>query len=143
MINADPIPSSQTSRVSYSTLGWLGGWLIMLVLLTTGLLTVQRRVVTSLDKPEVRAQWQLWKQEAQRQTKLGAGPVQRKAPRTNEPPALILMRDHFPAVWGCSTLLMSCLYTFLAIAMRGAVRTHSRPLSGGKEPLGRPPTSEV
>lgn len=111
--------------------GWFAGWLVLAAVVSLLLVATQRRVVASLDRPEVRAEWQRWKEEAQRQSQLGAGPVQRKAPRTNEPPALILLRDHFPAVWGSALILSSCLYAFFAIALQGAVRTHRR------SPLGR------
>lgn len=98
-----------------------------MVVLIALLQTTRTRVIASLDRPEVRAQWQLWKQEAERQSKLGAGPVQRRPPRTDEPPALILLRDHFPAVLGSAIVLSSCLYAFLAIALRGALRQPAVP----------------
>ena len=138
MVKADRQSTVSPARAAYSIWLWLAGWLLLLALLTAGLVVTQRRVVESLDRPEAKAQWQLWKQEAERQTKLGAGPVQRKAPRTNEPPALILMRDHFTAVWGCAALLASCLYAFLATALRGAVRTHANPGSVVDTTIDRP-----
>lgn len=66
------------------------------------------------------ADWQAWKSAAEELAE--EGPVTRRPPKATEPPALMLMRDHFPACLGISLLLSSCLYAWFMVSVRGAFR---------------------
>lgn len=122
-----------TRRITWGVFGWGVGWLLLAVLVCTLLWGIRGRVIAELDRPEIRADWQRWKNEARRQSALGKGPVQRRPPPSNEPPALILMRDHFPSVIVGSLVLGSCLYLFLALAAQGMWRTRNRGVSGARD----------
>jgi hypothetical protein len=82
-----------------------------------GLFEARRRTLAQLESPHARQAWQAWKAEAQRQS----GPVARRIPQSNEPPALVLMRDHFGAVLMVSLVIGSFLFGFLAFLLRGVM----------------------
>lgn len=109
------VPQQRTLAV------WIGLYALALALLVVGLCAARRQVIASLDTPAAKAKWQAWKAETQRQAKQG-GPVQRRAPKSDEPPLLILLRDYFPGVLGSSVLLVSCLFVFLGLVLPGALR---------------------
>ncbi len=48
-------------------------------------------------------------------------PVRRKAPSSDEPPALVLMRDYFGVMLSGAVLFGSLLFAVLAIALRGVL----------------------
>src|SRR5262249_44571386 len=78
-------------------------------------------VVTNLSTPDAKVAW------AQARTELSQedgtrGPVQRVAPKSPEPPMLVLLRDYFSAcVFGLLAPL-SALYAFIAWITCGILR---------------------
>jgi len=99
---------------------WLIAYLTTAVALTAGLVYVRGRTVADLSRPESLAQWRRWKDETQRQSgKENRGPVAREPVRSDEPPALILLRDDFAAVLGVGLLIGSFLFGFLMVLARG------------------------
>jgi hypothetical protein len=52
-----------------------------------------RAALETMDTPEARRQWQAWR-DAPPNTRTDL-PVERRPPSTDEPPALILLRDYF------------------------------------------------
>jgi hypothetical protein len=51
----------------------------------------------------------------------GAGPVKRRVPGSLEPPALVLMRDHFAVCLGFALLLSTVLFGTFMFFVRGAM----------------------
>ena len=92
--------------------------------IVAGLIAVRRQTIAALDRPKARAEWQAWKEAAKKQAQ-GPGPVQRRPPKSDEPPQLILFRDHFGAVVTSAVALTTCLFVFLLIVFAGSLR-HSR-----------------
>ena len=117
------------ASVAMRNLVWLLGYLVLMALLVVVFVEARRRTIATLDNPQARAQWQAWRKEAQRQSQ-GVGPVRRRPPKGDEPPALVMMRDHFAAALGSALAIASCLYLFLVIVARGAIRSASpsRPI---------------
>lgn len=87
---------------------------------------VRRRVVDDLSRPEKIAQWRAWRAETERQAP-SSGPVRRRAAKGDEPPALVLLRDHFGAIAVTSVLMGSFLFGFLAFIIHGLVRGRGMP----------------
>ncbi len=102
----------------------LGAWLLGYVtLLSTIIITMvyERASVLSgySTQPELTA-WQNWREdEKQRQT--DPGPVIRKVPTSEEPPALVLMRDYFKVSLFGATFFTSLLYWIMAWFVTGAM----------------------
>ena len=53
--------------------------------------------------------------------------VQRRAPKSAEPPALVLMRDHFAACLAIAVLLSSVLFGTFMVLVRGALSSRHAP----------------
>jgi hypothetical protein len=110
-------------RLTPSRLAWLLAYLAAMSAVVAALVVARGRVVASLDTPEAREQWQRWKDETRRQSD---GPIQRRPVRSDEPPALILLRDRFGVIVATSVVICSFLFAFLAFAARGAFGSKSR-----------------
>src|SRR5688500_15448583 len=76
---------------------------ILLVLANT-----REVALTELSTPEQQAHWQKWKSDAARQDGT-TGPVARREPKSDEPPTLVLLRDHYMVLIVASLTI----YTFL------------------------------
>lgn len=109
-----------------ANLCWLVAYAAAMTVLVTALTVARRRIVAKLDTPEARQQWQVWKEHTLRQQKESGGAVQRRPIRSDEPPALILLRDRFPAIVASSVLIGSFLFAFFAFVARGAFRDGRR-----------------
>ena len=107
-------------RCSPANIGWFLLYVLMLAGVTWGLSRYRSQAVETYSTAKAGSDWQDWRAAAER---IGSeGPVQRTAPKSIEPPALVLMRDHFPACLGISLLLSSCLFLWFMICVRGAMR---------------------
>ena len=97
---------------------WLAAYVAIMVGIIVGLFVVRSRTLASLSTPEARANWQAWREAAAKQS--AEGPVRRRVAKSTEPPALILMRDHFPVMLAGSLFFGSVLFTLIGWAARGA-----------------------
>lgn len=99
---------------------WLIAYLATMTGLVTGAVLVRNRTVADLSRPESLAQWRQWKEDTQRQNAdPKSSPVARKPVKSEEPPALILLRDYFAAILGVALLVGSFLFGFLMVVIRG------------------------
>lgn len=106
-------------KLSITNALWFLGWLATLLVVAWLLWTARQRVVADLNRPEARADWQQWQRdEAARQADATA-PVRRRPPKSAEPPALILLRDSFPAIAAVCMLAATICYGFVMLALRG------------------------
>ncbi|HQU43995.1 MAG: hypothetical protein B7Z73_06700 [Planctomycetia bacterium 21-64-5] len=95
-------------------------YLATMGVVVAALVAARRRVIASLDTPQAREQWRAWKAETARQKQSGEA-VARRAVTSDEPPALILLRDRFPAIVVSTVLICSFLFAFLAFVVRGVL----------------------
>lgn len=100
---------------------WLAAYLATMGSLAAGLAYVRRQAVAELSTPRARAEWQAWKAETERQAQR-PGPPARRAVRSDEPPALVLLRDHFAPILAMSLTVATFLFGFLALILQGVLR---------------------
>lgn len=105
---------------------WLGGYLISMASIACALLYARESIVARLSSPQERERWQSWREAADKHDQ--TGPVQRRPITSDEPPSLVLLRDHFGGIVATSLLIGSFLYGFLLLIVRGS-------LSGGQTRL--------
>jgi len=74
-------------------------WCLLVGLPPMVLSSVREDWMSRLDRPEVSRDWEHFREDMRRQTGQ-QGPVQRKVPRSAEPPGLVWLRDHFPLACG-------------------------------------------
>jgi hypothetical protein len=85
-----------------------------------GLSQARTWAIEVLSTDEEQAYWQKWKTDASRQD--GAtGPVARRPPKSEEPPMLVLLRDHYPVIMVASLTFYSFLFGFVVFIGRGLI----------------------
>jgi hypothetical protein len=90
-----------------------------MVAIVTAMIRERASVLSEYStQPELTA-WQNWREdEKQRQTNPGS--VARSVPKSEEPPALVLMRDYFKVSLAGATFFSSLLYWIMAWFVTGA-----------------------
>jgi len=101
-------------------------YLVAILLMVWGLRFARQRVIDSLGSPEALAQWRTFAEETRKAPVPGQA-VERRPVKSDEPPALVLMRDHFGAILGTSLLIGSFAYAFLAFLVLGSWQAKSAP----------------
>ncbi len=113
-------------------------WVALYAALVGGIVwtmqTVRDHALIELNSPQAQAEWQSWREVSARQSGKDQagdevpveGPVQRRQPNVQEPPTLMLLRDHFPLMLFAALLFSSVLYAFMVIVVRGLLGPTSR-----------------
>jgi hypothetical protein len=103
---------------------WLAAYAIYVVAIVGGMFYARSWVLAEYDTPEAKAEWAEWQKKARSESKKWnkehSGPVDRRAPTSEEPPALIMMRDYFGTWLFGAVFFGSLLFGTLAITIRGA-----------------------
>ncbi|MBA4018178.1 MAG: hypothetical protein C0483_13480 [Pirellula sp.] len=110
------------SGMQRSTLGLLFGYVAALALTVWGMSEARSRTLASLDNAQSNAEWQSWREETIRQSK-EVGPVKRRPAKAQEPPMLILLRDHFAAATVTTMLAVTIFYWFFGLVIRGSAQS--------------------
>jgi hypothetical protein len=103
----------------------LGLYALWTSLLVGGLFWGRRVAMREYAGPEAQAEWHEFREDMQRISE--QGPVKRRPPEGEEPPALRLMRDHFGVCLGAAIVFGSLLYIMLWGAARGAFTADYEP----------------
>ncbi len=109
---------------------WPGLYAVMLAGIFWGLHVLRQQMLEQLDNPQAQAQWQAWRETAARQSGKDAsgheqpveGPVQRRQPRSSEPPTVVLLRDHFLLLQVAAVVFSSVFFGFFVLVTRGLTR---------------------
>lgn len=95
-------------------------WLATMALVFWLLTIARQHVIARLSGPEAQAHWQRWQQaEAARQVD-PLSPVRRRAPKSPEPPALVMMRDSFAAIVVAMLVVVTVCFAFAVLTLRGS-----------------------
>src|SRR5215213_5780479 len=86
---------------------WIAGYFILLCVVVGTMFRLRQSAVADLSSPKSISNWQEWREDV-REQQANRGPVERRVPKSNEPPALVLMRDFF-AVLLVGAILFSSL----------------------------------
>jgi hypothetical protein len=111
-------------------------YLLLMSGVTAGLWYGRQWSARTLGNASAQSQWEDFRQEVALQAQQG-GPVQRQVPRSLEPPALVLLRDHFGSCLMLAVLLASALFATLTFFIRGVARQpkpDSRSRAVGRKP---------
>jgi hypothetical protein len=100
-------------------------WLAALAVMAVGLWSLRESVLRSFATPESQQEWDEWR-DAVASGNANMGSVQRKTPKSDEPPTLVLLRDHFAACLVGLWLITSVLYATLALLVRGVLSQPAR-----------------
>jgi hypothetical protein len=109
--------SAGTNPFQFS-LTWLLVYITVMALVCGGLVYGRWQAFQTYGTDEAKDDWKLWRFTVRFDE---SGPVQRKVPKSAEPPALVLMRDHFVVCLAGALLLSSVLFGTFMVFIRGAL----------------------
>ncbi|MBX3415780.1 MAG: hypothetical protein KF708_24055 [Pirellulales bacterium] len=108
-------------------LAWmLFGWVVTMAVVYSGLDRAREWTLVNVGQREVRTEWERWRADELVRAKHPDANVQRRPPKSAEPPLLILMRDYFSAIVVSVLLISTVMFGFLAIVVPGAIRSRGR-----------------
>jgi hypothetical protein len=113
--------SPRICRIAPLTSPWLWGaaYSALLVAIVVGLFQVRNWSTETFDNDHASQEWQEWREDVMNQPP--DAPVSRRVPKSTQPPALVLLHDHF---WSCmviSIVLSSALYFTFMLTVRGVL----------------------
>jgi hypothetical protein len=110
------MPAPASRRILVATV--LTVWLAAVIAPPCGLYAWRDTRLAVLSTPEARRQWENFREDVRRQTGR-SGPVQRKVPRSTEPPELVWLRDYAPLAATAWVVLAGVLGGVLAVFVLG------------------------
>ena len=113
-------------------------WLAALILPPVLLLRTRADWLAQLDRPEAQSNWDTFRRDMRQQSGRD-GPVQRKVPKSAEPPARVWLRDYFRLAVVAWVLFVGVLGGFFCLLVVGVLRGATTELS--VEPTGAAPSS--
>jgi hypothetical protein len=113
-------------KLSLANAMWSLAYLAVMAAVIGAILKVRSDVLATYGTPSAQTDWDDWRAEA-KQMEGGKGPVKRRQPKSAEPPALVLMRDHFAVCLGGALLLTSVLFGTFMMLVRGALAANPSP----------------
>jgi hypothetical protein len=96
-------------RWSWFDAVWLLLYVAMIFVLVTTLEQSRHYALEDFSTSQAQAEWTQWRDDVAQQSEK-AGPVSRRTPRSEQPPTLVLMRDHYRVVLIGSILMSSVLF---------------------------------
>ncbi len=118
-------------------LSWLAAYLIIMGTILWGLHAARQSVLAKFSDPATLAAWQAWAEETRHPA--GDEPVARRPVKSDEPPSLVLMRDHFRVIQVVSVSIGSFLFAFLGFLGAGLWRQRgSSPIATGDAQTDKP-----
>jgi hypothetical protein len=105
---------------------WWVLYLVCMALVVWGMYSARRAAIESYGSSTAKSAWDTWRERAKADSD-AEGPVIRKERTSAEPPALVLMRDHFAVCVGFAMLLSSILFVTLAVMFDGAMARAPKP----------------
>jgi hypothetical protein len=107
-------------------------WLAALIVPPVMLLRVRADWLEQLDRPEAQSHWDAFRHDMRQQSDR-EGPVQRKVPKSAEPPARVWLRDYFRLAVVAWVLFVGVLGGFFSLLVAGVLRgAAGRVSSSGK-----------
>ena len=97
---------------------WVASYVTAMALVVWSVMAARTWALAELGTPESTAEWEEWREDV-RADQGQPAPIQRRVPKSAEPPALVLTRDYFAVVMGGSILFTSLVYWVLAWMISG------------------------
>ena len=110
---------------------WGIGYVALQVAVVWSLFSAREWARAEMAKPESTAAWATWREDV-RADQGRPAPVQRRVPKSAEPPALVLTRDYFGVSLGGAVIFSSLLYWVIAWFVTG-ILTQSTPASSAPD----------
>lgn len=115
---------------SVATASVLGVWLAALILPPVMLFRARVAWLQQLEQPEAQSDWDAFRRDMKQQSGRD-GPVQRKVPKSVEPPARVWLRDYFRLAVVAWVLFVGVLGGFFSMLVAGVLRGAGGRTGGG------------
>ena len=99
---------------------WVAAYIVLVAAVVAGVFYARQQALATYGTAGAQAEWDAWREDARRLAE-ESGPVKRRVPRSEAPPALVLMRDHFGVCLGLALVLSTVLFGTLMLFVRGAI----------------------
>lgn len=109
------------ARQTRFTLAFGIGYALLLAGIVWGLGAFQAWTKTAFANTKAQSDWQHFRDDVAESVETGQGPVSRSVPKSEEPPALVLLRDYYIECLVVSLVLSSALYWTFAFFLRGVL----------------------
>ncbi len=106
-------------------------WLAALILPPVFLFRARADWLAQMDRPEAQSQWDEFRRDMRQQSGRD-GPVQRKVPKSAEPPARVWLRDYFRLAVVAWVLFVGVLGGFFSLLVIGVLRGAAGGITGGR-----------
>ena len=106
-------------------------WLAALIVPPVMLLRARADWLEQLDRPEAQSQWDAFRRDMREQSDRD-GPVQRKVPKSAEPPARVWLRDYFRLAVVAWMLFVGVLGGFFSLLVAGVLRGAAGRVGSGR-----------
>ena len=108
-----------SKRIAPADILWIVLWVVMVGGVAGAMFAVRHNVLQSAGVHS-QQDWEEWREAVQAsQTK--DGPVQRRVPKSDEPPAVVLLRDHFAVCLSIALVLSAVLFGTFVLFARGVL----------------------
>ena len=115
------MPKSGTGLARLVTAIVVAGWLVAVCLPPMLLARVRSSWLEQLDRPQEQTDWDEFRRDMRQQSGR-EGPVQRKVPKSAEPPARVWLRDYFRLAVVAWVLFVGVLGGFFCFLVAGMLR---------------------
>lgn len=109
-------------RVDRRLRWWMVGYAALVGVVVIAMIWKRHSAVTQLSSPKSISDWQAWREDV-REQQSHPRPVERRVPKSNEPPALVLLRDYFAVLMIGALLFTSMLYWIIAWFITGIMES--------------------
>jgi hypothetical protein len=101
-----------------------------------GMVRMRAMAIEVYGTAEAQAEWDTWREDAEKMAEQPSV-VKRRAPKSVQPPALVLMRDYFGVCLSGALVLSTVLFATFMMLVRGAtgrVDSVRHSAGGGRSP---------
>jgi hypothetical protein len=99
---------------------WAAGYVAVLTAVCWSVNSARQWALAELGTPASTAEWKAWREDVRAEQGKPVA-IQRRVPKSAEPPALVLARDYFAVVLVASIVFSTLLYWVLAWLIAGAL----------------------
>ena len=121
-------------RWTWKSAVWILLYVGMITTIVLVLLQVQNQVQSGTLDPNAQQHWDQWVETAREQAS-GAGPVQRRAPQSKDPPLSVLMDQYFLVCLLTSCVLATALFLTLVFMIQGSYNAGRSVIGQASEKL--------
>lgn len=109
-------------RKSHGLRWFILGYVALAGVVTAAMIWARHTAVSQSSSLTSNAGWNEWR-ASERERQSQHGPVERRVPISDEPPALVLMRDYFVVLMFGALLFSSLLYWVIAWLIMGSIKS--------------------